>query len=519
MRAYGTRYFAALAALGLAVGAGVAIAQKPPTASPPQAQSPRAPAQGAKPPAIGQAPAPSPPVAAAPSAPPGGKPGAAPTAPPPVIAAPTQPAPLPQPVPANEPPGITALRQLLPPGAQLSYVTADTLDAATGRARMTGVVLVEGTARITADEITVERASREGVRALQLRNLRMTDSRPEIFTVAEAELQDLVLRMPAPGASPTAGSFDAARIALRDARLEGEVSATIASLILEGWGAGRPTSIAMTGVEIGGPQRNAPFDRLRIGRLTMAGTDIPGAVMAVLTGRPAATIAGEPFFDLEDLGASLRGEAVAAIAAIAMRSRMDASGSGTGSVAIRGVRVLPAAGIAEWLARFGYADIQAELTAESSYDARTGRVELTALRLAGVDIGTFGLRFMLDGLTQDAIMRSDYSNTRFIGGGLSWLDQSILLRFLRDQARASNTTEAALREQHAAFVGGMLTDRRASGPNPLRDAIMRYIRGQASEVSITAAPPQPLNQGALAAGAMSGPAEIQRLLGITATSR
>lgn len=88
-------------------------------------------------------------------------PAVAPAPTPPPVATP---APLPQPVPANEPPGITALRALLV-GAQLNYAAAETLDPATGRARMTGVGCRSPPAAHarTLAEVIVEQAGRERV--------------------------------------------------------------------------------------------------------------------------------------------------------------------------------------------------------------------------------------------------------------------------------------------------------------------------------------------------------------------
>lgn len=123
----------------------------------------------------------------------------------------------------------------------------------------------------------------------------------------------------------------------------------------------------------------------------------------------------------------MQGQTLASIASIAARSRMDATGSGNGTIGIRGVRVLPMPGIAEWLTRYGYAEINAELTAESAYDAQSGRIDLSSFRIAGRDVGVMPtISLLMDGLTQQAMLDRNFNGLRLFGASLGWLDQSIL---------------------------------------------------------------------------------------------
>lgn len=539
-----------LAVLGLlagvgTLGAGVALAQKPPGFQPQPPPAPQQRLPTTKPPALGapQQPRPMPqqpppPRTAAPSpAPaPGGKPSApaapppaatpAPAQPQPPAAAPARPAqppvatpaPTPQPIPANEPPGITALRGLLV-GMQLNYASAEIVDAATGRARMTGVEMLNARGvRTTFTEVIVEQASREGVRYALLRGIQGQNGNDRT-TIAEIEMRDVVVRLPAEGAPPSPDMVDIGQFTLRDGRVAANDSnIAIASLMIEGWGQGRPTRIELNGFDVsfvatGG----SPFDRVAIGRMAMFGTDLPGAIAAALAGRPATPMAGEPFFEAENMTAGMRGQTLATIASIGARSRMDATGSGAGTIGIRGVRVLPMPGLAEWLNRYGYAEINAELTAETSYDAASGRIDLTSFRIAGQDVGALTLSLLMDGLTQQAILERQFTNVRLFGATLGWLDQSILQRVARDMARGMGTTEAALRDQWAGMASGLLAQRGGGGMESVRDAVVRYIRGQATQIEVRAQPAQPVPVMSL--GGMGSPAQVQQTLNITATAR
>ncbi|HYF09733.1 MAG TPA: hypothetical protein VD970_19100 [Acetobacteraceae bacterium] len=536
---HGSRRLVALATLGLllAAGAGVALAQKPSTVPPqpplpqvtppgiqplPRQPAPLPPRTGVpdagqhpgKPPAQGQAPVQPqrPPAVAAPPAAPGGKPRVAPPAPPPVAR------PAPQPIPPNEPPPVTALRQMLPPGTQLSYAAAEVMDPASGRTRLTGVVMTDASGRTTAEELVFEGVGPQGAQALSIRNLVLTtNERPAVrITLAALDLRGLVIRQPFGMGMPDPSMVDLDVLRLEGFRLDAEVHAAIGTLEIAGWGGGRPTRIAATGLEIGGPPQRAPFDRMAIGRFAMAGLDLQAMAAAVVQSTPPPMVPGDQLFEMADIAFTMRGAPVASVAAVTAASRTDAAGSGTGRMAIRGVRIGAAAGIGDWLRRFGYDEIRAELSADSTYDAPTGRMEITDFRLAGQDVGALTLSLLFDGLTPEAAMRNEYRALRFLGGRLVWLDQSILARFLRDQARQQGGSEAALREQFAALAGGVLGQPGAAMAS-VREAVLRYIRGQASEIEIVARPPAPITADTMDRLGAPGPA--MDALGLSATAR
>jgi hypothetical protein len=107
---------------------------------------------------------------------------------------------------------------------------------------------------------------------------------------------------------------------------------------------------------------------------------------------------------------------------------------------------------------------------------------------------------------------------RLIAMGLRYADASLFRRFVAMQAAQTRTPEPQLREQFAAMVGGALSQPGAAGLDPIRDAVQRFIRGQATTVDIRVNPPQPLGLEQLQ-GVPPSPAEAQRLLGITATAQ
>ena len=96
-------------------------------------------------------------------------------------------------------------------------------------------------------------------------------------------------------------------------------------------------------------------------------------------------------FGLEVEGLSVRGgnRPLGGFGTLRVSAEVPASGPETGSLALRDLRIEPFPGLAEWLRRFGYTAVTADLSAESRYDRAAGRVELTSLSLAGRDIGGY----------------------------------------------------------------------------------------------------------------------------------
>ena len=163
-------------------------------------------------------------------------------------------------------------------------------------------------------------------------------------------------------------------------------------------------------------------------------------------------------------------------------------------------------------------DREKEIIAGTSYEAANGRVEVRDFIIAARDVGTLSFSFNIDGLTQDRMQALDYSQARLIGAALGWADASLYRRFVAMQAAQSRTPEAQLREQFAAMVEGALGQPDAVALAPVREALLRFIRGQASAVDIRVNPPRPIGAEEMQQVPPS-PAELQRVLGITATAR
>jgi hypothetical protein len=240
---------------------------------------------------------------------------------------------------------------------------------------------------------------------------------------------------------------------------------------------------------------------------------------AVIRGERVPSLVGQSRLEMRGLELTGAGQPVGGIAEMQMAADITAEdGSGSGTFAARGIRVEPLPMIATWLTRFGYQAIEGEISASTVHDASAGRIEVNNLTIAARQAGTLTFSVTVDGVTAERMQESDFSQARLISAALGYADASLFGRFLAMQSAQTRTPEAQLREQFAAMVGGTLSQPGAVALDPIRDAVLSFIRGQAQSVQIQVKPPQPIGMEQMQSTPPS-PAEMQRVLGITATAQ
>lgn len=501
-RSMGFRAVALATVAGLALS-GAAMAQKPSALG-----APAAPAlPTAKPPPLGApqqvAPAPvrpAPPVVQAP----------APT-PPPSIASP-------QVIPPNEPAAVTRLRGLFGPETRLSYATVETLDGAAGeQVRMTAVVLERPGKRATIDEVALNGLRTDGVAEAVLRGFATTEDGNTV-NIGMLRIAGLTVPRNPNGSPPQPEQVSLDTLQLSNVQVTGSTTLTLAALELGGWTAGKPTRFVMEGLQTAQPGAGV-VDGVRMARLAMDGVDAARILGAVIRGERVPSLVGHSSLEMRGLELTGAGQLVGGISEIQMAADLTAEdGSGRGTFAARGIRVEPLPMIAPWLTQFGYQGIEGEISASTVHDASTGRVEVNDLTIAARQAGTLTFSVTVDGVTAERLQASDFSQTRLVSAALGYADASLFGRFLAMQLAQTRTPEPQLREQFAAMVGGALSQPGAVALDPIREAVLSFIRGQAQSVQIQVKPPQPIGVEQMQAVPPS-PAEMQRVLGITATAR
>lgn len=498
-RSMGLKAFALATVAGLALS-GAALGQKPPPAG---AARPALPT--AKPPPLGA------PMQAQPAP-------ARPTPPAAQAPAPTPPAfTAPQVIPPNEPAAVTRLRGVFGADTRLSYASAQALDGAGEQVRLAGVVLERPGKRATIEEVTLNGLRDDGVAEAVLRGF-ATEEAGTTVRIAMLRLGGLTVQRDAPGVPPQPEQVRLDSLRIENLQASGGTTLRLALVELEGWNAGQPARLAIEGLEssdFGGGM----VDGLRIARFAMSGLDAARMLGAAFRGERVPSLVGRSNLEMLRLELLGGGRPVGGIAEMRIEADVTTTdGSGSGTLALRGIRVEPMPLFADWLTRFGYQAIDGEITAATVHDAATGRVEIRDLTIAAREAGTLTFSINLDGLTPERVQAADFAQARLISAALGYADASLFRRFVAMQAAQTRTPEAQLREQFAAMAGGALSQPGAAALDPIRDAVLSFIRGQAQSVQISVKPPQPIGMEQMQSVPPS-PAEMQRVLGITATAR
>lgn len=492
---------------GLAL-AGVAMAQTKP--APPGAPQQALPT--AKPPPLG-APQQAQPVPRA--APPQAQP--APLHPPITPPAVAQPAPQ-QAIPPNEPAAVTRLRGLLGADVRLSYANAQALDAAGEQVRLSGVVLEQRNKRATADELTLNGLRTDGVAEAVIRGFTTTEDGTQV-RIGLVRIAGLTVPRDGTRAPPRPEQVRLDTLRLEGVETSGGATMRLAVASLENWVAGQPARFSMEGLDVSRIDGGGMVDAVRLARFAFSGVDIASTLGALMRQERPRTLVGRAAVELDGLELAGGGRPVGRMTEMRIGADVsNADGSGTGTLAFRGIRVEATPMIAAWLTRFGYQAIDTDITSSTAYEGGSGRIEVRDISLAVREAGTLSLSLAMDGLTQERLQASDFSTARLISFGLRYADASLFQRFIAAQSREARTPEPQLREQFAAMAGGALSQPGAAALDPVRDAVQRFIRGQARTIEIRANPPRPLGMADVQ-GVPPSPVEAQRLLGITATAQ
>ncbi|WP_156909996.1 hypothetical protein [Rubritepida flocculans] len=461
------------------------------------------------------------PPGAQPATPPKGGPQAAPAQPPaPAPAPPQQAAPAWPPLPprlAQEPPALERLRGLLDAGIELGYRAAGQEGELL---TLTGVELRRGAERILIERLVLEGLSPEGLRRGEARGVsaEFPDAR---FRLAELDLEALALLPLRPGQNGGAREPDQISLAglrLAGLEVEGEPRVSLREFVLTGWQPGRAGRVGFQGLRVrlaGGPVSEVGVDRAGVEGLDLAAL----AQAAVRNAPPPAPPAGRQAYRVDGVTVQREGRVLGGLGSVVVEGRTEPDGAAAGRLTVHDAALEHFPEVAAALDAVGLRRLSMELAIEASWTPRHGRLEMPALAFGVRELGAIALGWVMEGVDPAAAM-TDPNRVSLIEARLRYADQSLYERALRDQAQRERSTPERIRQQHAQMVGAMLTPAR---PDPevdaVRNALLRFIGGQAREIEISLRPARAVTMAELQPLLGAGPSEVVRGLGITATAR
>lgn len=396
-----------------------------------------------------------------------------------------------------DPPAVAALRRLAP-GLPFRFATA-TEDGP--RTRLTGVVMGPAGQEVRAAEMVLE-----GVTPTALGSLTATG-----LTAAWGGMDSLSLAgFALPGAVP-----QAERLEVTNLRVTGPWAGGFARLLVRDAVPGRDATLEATEMRLE-PQDRSVVAAATLRRLAVSATDIQGLIGIIIAARanpanPPEAPAGRQSLIAE--GLEIRGPA----ARLGGMDRLALSGENrpgtpaTGRIALEGVELAANTPASAWLAPFGYEGLRGDLTLDATQDIPRGRLEIGALALAVREVAALGLSVTMDGVRAGTDPAQAYQNASLVQARLRYADQSLYARALARQARESGRREADIRLEWARLAEAQL-------PEMLRPPVLRFIRGEARELEITARPARPVPFSSLSKPPTDA-AGWQRLLGLTVTAR
>lgn len=411
-----------------------------------------------------------------------------------------------------EPDAVALLRRMLGSGVTLAYGSATATDVQ-GGAALTAVVLTKGAETIRIAEARLEGLREDGIARLSLRDIQLAGGQLPT-TLDRLDLEGLTVRRQPGGTAPKPTDVSADLLRLENWRSTGDTPVNIGAISVENFGGGRPGSASVTALEVG--LRGAgPVDRLAVARIALSGLDTAEILGAIIEQRPPATPPGRSSLDIESVTVSQGGNVVGRLGAFSMRGEVAPGRPSSGSFALRGLEVNPAPPHAEWMQRLDYTSLRAEARMEATHDPATGMLDMPVFSIELRDAGEMNLAFRLDNVRENMDQRSA-QDMRLISARLRYADLSLFRRWVRTAAQRENTPENAFRQRLAQQATAML-----AGPTlaSARDAVQRFLRGDATVLELAAQPRAPLSFGLTQRKPQRNLVGWQDMLGLTLSAR
>lgn len=413
---------------------------------------------------------------------------------------------------AQEPAAVAQLRRLLGADVTLSFDRATATDVA-GSAVLTGAVLQRAGETIRIAEARLEGLREDGIARLMLRGVAIAGGALPI-TLDRLDLEGLAIRRPAAGKTPEPEDVSADLLRLEGWRSAGETPVNIASLSIEGYGRGRLGQAQLVGLEMTSAAMGIA-DRVTIARIAYAGLDAADLLAATIAQRSPRMVPGRQSLEIEGVAVTQAGTPVARLSALTLRGELTAERNHSGSVALRGLEVMPTPPIAEWMQRLGYGGLAAEARLQAAHDVGAQVLNLNEFGIELRDVGELHLAFQADRVPEGMNVTTAPA-ARLVTARLRYVDRTLFQRWLGRQSAQERIPEAALRRRLVEQSAAMLPGPRLADA---RTALARFLRGEASVLELAAQPRAPLAFSMVTAKPQSSLEGWRDMFGLTLTAR
>ncbi|RVT96999.1 hypothetical protein EOD42_11435 [Rhodovarius crocodyli] len=319
---------------------------------------------------------------------------------------------------------------------------------------------------------------------------------------------------------PDAFTLDSALV--EGFEVQGTPRVSIARMTVRDYGIGRRSTTLLEGLTVAGIPAS-PVSDFVMARFTGEGLDLAAWLNAAARdASPPGLPAGRASLNVEGVELSATGAPVGGLERLSVEIATEADQSGTGSIGLRGLRVRQHPLTAPFLTMLDLPGIDASLTMDTTYRAADGHVDIPALAIGVQQLGATALALRLDGWTPEAARNHDPSRMRLLGFRLRQADDGMYDRILRQQAQRAGITADQMRQRHLQMSQAALSAPPGTPEPPglasLREAVLRFVRGEARTIEVIANPPQPVPMQQMQAAGPQGAPALAQLLGLSGSN-
>lgn len=420
---------------------------------------------------------------------------------------------------AQDHPAVQRLRGLLSAQVTLAYHAASPVEGAPEAVRLSGVTLTRGNETVSIATLLLDRLSETGAARVEADGLQ--------GNMASGPLRATNFRLaglaytPAPGgAPPLPDAFTLEEITLEGLEVGGPANVTIRRLAIRDYGTGRRTRAEVEGLSVLGIPAS-PVSDVAIARIATEGLDLATWFTAAVRQEPPPGLhPGQAGLVVEGVELSAAGAVLGGLERFSAEVTAEPDQSGTAAIGLRGLRVEPGPGTQPFLSMLELPRLDASLTLDADYRSATGRLTIPAFAIGVQQLGATAIALTMDGWTPEAARQQDTSRVRLGAFRLRQVDDGLYERVLRTQAARQGSTPERIRQMHAQMAQATLSAPKGepAGLASLREAVLRFIRGEARTIEVTASPETPVPMPRIEAAGPQGPAAMTRLLNLSGSN-
>ncbi len=415
---------------------------------------------------------------------------------------------------------IADFRSSLPSGSSFNYASAaPQLFSRSGH--FTDVALTTGGSTLTA--ATLDVSPGEGRTLRHLTATKLTGKAPGMqMSMDQFDADALTMPVLATNLAdidPAAVTFDHAVAHGFHSAPDADGSLDAADITVDGYGAGKPTTIDLS--RVAANLKGTAIDRVSLDHARLRGVLLADVISRVRSGTGAWPRSLEYALDMTALSATAGGKPFVSLASFTVGSDRKGTDQFEGQADMKDLVVIATPGLTPGLSELGYDRFQGGMQMHATTDRAAHQMQMDRLDIDAPAMGRLHLALGLDNIPYETIAPAsgEVNSMAFLAmlqaklqsAELTYEDHSLAGKVLAAQAAQQNTTPAALKQSNIAALNA--TGAQLHLTPAVLDPVAAFINDP-HRLVVTIKPPQPVVLMNLSTVAT----DPQRGLGLTVTN-